>query len=98
MHIIAVLNKPFNTTDVRDSQVLNAAVIPVDATLGVGSVMTDGQLRIDNGMIIGEGLKDIEVYSVDGMRLSNYGLGSGFYVVRAIDSDGNVSVIKTYIK
>ena len=98
MHIIAVLNKPFNTTDVRDSQVLNAAVIPVDATLGVGSVMTDGQLRIDNGMITGEGLKDIEVYSVDGMRLSNYGLGSGFYVVRAIDSDGNVSVIKTYIK
>ena len=98
MNVVAMLNKPFDSENLGNCQVLNTATVRVNAESSVKGITTFGSMQIVDGEICVDGAAAIEVYSVDGMRIRNKGLHSGVYVIRIIDSLGNTELVKTFIK
>ena len=100
MHIVAALNKAFDSENLSNCQILNSAVVAVDAPSSLdvteGAEGTAPYMR--NGVIVCDGAESVEVYSVTGIRLANTGLTPGMYLLKVVYHNGQTAVFKTYVK
>lgn len=68
---------------------------------GVNDIEADEfkpSISVDNGTILVNGDADVEVYSLNGMRVRNGSLQKGIYLVRYISTDGRVYTARVLVK
>ncbi|MBD5370710.1 MAG: Omp28-related outer membrane protein [Bacteroides sp.] len=100
MNVVAMVNRPFDASNLGNCQILNCAAIKVNAEDPNVSVPTISEetIRVINGAFAAEGASEINVYTTDGKRMANSNLMPGIYILQIVDASGTQHSIKKQIR
>lgn len=92
---VAFISKPFNTNNVNNAQVINAATATISNLSAIADVENGGaRLEIRNGqLLVGGQCDDVEVFAADGSKVSTNGLHHGIYIIK-VHTNGKVTTKK----
>lgn len=93
--VVAFISKPFNSSNVNNAQVINAATARISNLSAIADVEGNGPMvEIRNGrLIVGGQCDGLEVFTTDGAKVSTDNLRHGIYIIK-VRANGNVTTKK----
>lgn len=95
INVVAFISKPFNSSNVNNAPVINAATTRISSLSAIANVEDGGaKMQIKNGRLLINGQYDeVEVFTADGAKVNANDLQRGLYLIKA-HINGNVTTTK----